>query len=367
MEANYGILEVKVGEMENNLSQATLQADGTYYYKIKRVDKAIVIVNLESDKSKAVINGSNVMPAKVDLPNDITQIPIVVVGEDNTREIKYLIIEKESNDTSIKEITGEGILSVDIGEDMAIVNVDEDLTSTDLTIKLTNINGYLKLTDDTEYQKAEITRGATMTGVTGGLSLQIKAEDGTEKTYIVSIYKKPNLNLLSVTVNSEDADYDEETKTYSKLVPNGNMPNIVITPEKLTQTVMLLTPDGRIIKQGPGTLTVTPTLSETLIDNYIIRIVSHNGEETGSKEYNLVIRQKSADTGILYVKVDGSGTVVNGTDYSGTVAGKNEYPVEIKLKDEKAKVKVLDDNGNVLIENQTGILNRKPCNRRRKY
>lgn len=358
LEANYNILNVNVGENADNLNPAILQDDGNYYYKIKRVDKAIVMVELESDKSEAVIEGSSKMPVQVALPNDRTQIAIVVVGEDNTREIKYLIIEKESNDTSIKEITGEGILSVDIGEDTAVVKIDEDISSVDLDIVLNDKLGYLKLEDETEYEQSQIARTVTMTESSYILNLQIKAEDGTEKPYTVNLYKEANLNLKSVFVNSEEINYNKETGKYEVLVPNGNKPNVVITPENLLHKVQLINSSGTILGQTNGVLTVTPTLSTlSLEENFIIKVISHNGEDMGVKEYNLTIRQKSTDTEIIYIKVDGLGTNVNGTTYTSTVSGKDEYPVEIKLNDEKASVKITETNDEVLIDNQKGTLN----------
>ena len=349
------------GEAEDNLKQAELKDDGTYYYKISRVDNAYVDVELASEKSKVTIDGKNDKPSIVELKEEITKVPIVVTAEDGTSKGTYLIIEKESNDTSIKTITGAGVLKTEIGEDKAFVNVDEDLSSVTLEITLNNEFGWLKTEGDAEYEKHKITRTVDLSDKTLEeylLNLEIKAEDGSLKEYVISVYKEPNLNLLSVSVNGEAAKLDkgEDIDTYSAEVPNASKPRIVITPENLNQTVQLLTPDGTLIKQAVGVLDIEQTLSsDKLEDNFIIKVISHNGEETGSKEYNLNIKQKSAETGITYIKVDGLGTIVKDDDYSSTVSGKDTYPVEIKLKDEKAKVRVEDQDGNIAIENQIGI------------
>ena len=60
----------------------------------------------------------------------------------------------------------------------------------------------------------------------------------------------------------------------------------------------------------------------------------------------------------MYVKVDELGTMVSadGLTYSAAVTGKDKYPVEIKLKDELAKVRIEDLQGNILIDKQTGEL-----------
>lgn len=292
------------------------------------------------------IDGRSEKTVEVNLENDITKVPIVITAEDGTSRGTYLIIEKKSNDTSIKTITGERILKTEIGEDKAFVNVDEDLSSVTLVITLNNEFGSLKAQDDADYERQTIIRTVDLSDKTLEeylLNLSIKAEDGTIKEYVISVYKEPNLDLLSVAVNGENAKLDIETETYLAEVPNADKPEIVITPENLSQKVQLLTYDGTLIKEATGVLTVEQILStDKLEDNFIIKVISRNGEETGSKEYNLNIKQKSAETGILYIKVDGLGTIFKDDNYSSTVNGKDIYPVEIKLKDEKAKVRVED-------------------------
>ncbi|MBQ8043223.1 MAG: M23 family metallopeptidase [Clostridia bacterium] len=363
MEANTNITNVLVGKDDTNLENVTLQPDGSYYYKIDRVDNAFIKVELESTKSTSSINGEVGDVVSVDLPDEINTFTIQVVAEDGTIKETKLVIEKKSNDTDIESITGQYVLETDIQEEMAYVYVDEDITTVDITITLTHALAKLKLDTDTDYEVNSITRTVDLTDyATNGvinLNLLIQAEDGTERQYIVSIYKQPNLDLTSVSVNSGIVTYDEVNEKYFKLVSNGNTPQIVITPSNLNQTVQLLDIEGNILATAVGTLTTTVTLSTTdLTTNYIIKVISHNGEDYGTYEYNLEIRQKSTETGITYIKVDGLGTAVS-TDkltYSSTVAGKDKYPVEIKLKDENAQVRIQDTEGNILINNQTGIL-----------
>ncbi len=77
----------------------------------------------------------------------------------------------------------------------------------------------------------------------------------------------------------------------------------------------------------------------------------------GYEEYNLNLRQKSIEMGIIFVKVDDLGTSISedGLTYSTTVEGKETYPVEIKLKDEKAKARVEDKEGNIIVADQLSV------------
>ena len=291
------------------------------------------------------------------------KILIEVKAEDETTKIYTLIIEKLSNDTTIKSITGNKVVETDIQDDTAYVYVDEDESSVDLTITLTNVFASLKLKDETDYEENNITR--TVSSLNDGnttVELNIKAEDGTEREYTISICKKSNLNLDSVVINSETLTYDEENERYFKLVSYGNEPKIVITPSNISQTVQLLDERGNVLATSTGVLTTTQKLGTAdLTTKYIIKVISHNGENIGSQEYELWIRQKSQETGLTYIKVDSLGTTLSDDKltYSSTVSGKDEYPVEIKSKDEKALIRIEDTQGNILINNQTGILTGK--------
>lgn len=164
---------------------------------------------------------------------------------------------------------------------------------------------------------------------------------------------------MSVVINTENVEWNEQNERYEHIVPNKNKPNLVITASKSTQTIQLINKDGTVIANGIGTLNTNLTLSTSLLeDNYKVKVISHNGETVGFKEYPLNIRQRSVENGIMYIKVDGSGTIVDDTGliYSATVAGKDEYPVEIKLKDGNAKVRIEDLDGNIIVANQTGTL-----------
>ena len=363
LEANTNITKVKVGKEEITLEDAILQEDGNYYYKIDRVDSGYISVELESEKSTVSINGEIGTVVKAELPDEKNTIKIEVKAEDETTKIYTLIIEKLSNDTTIKSITGNKVVETDIQDDTAYVYVDEDESSVDLTITLTNVFASLKLKDETDYEENNITR--TVSSLNDGnttVELNIKAEDGTEREYTISICKKSNLNLDSVVINSETLTYDEENERYFKLVSYGNEPKIVITPSNISQTVQLLDERGNVLATSTGVLTTTQKLGTAdLTTKYIIKVISHNGENIGSQEYELWIRQKSQETGLTYIKVDSLGTTLSDDKltYSSTVSGKDEYPVEIKSKDEKALIRIEDTQGNILINNQTGILTGK--------
>ncbi len=308
-EANYNIIELKVGETKENLENAILRDDGKYYYKIGRVEEGFVNIVLESEKSKSKINGEIGNLVKVRLEKDITEVSAIVIGEDGTEKTYTLVIEKKSNDTSILSVTGSNVLNTEMQDNTILVYVDEDINKEDLTITLNNKLGSLKLVEETDYTLEKITRTVDLTSSDDSgvvtLNVNARAEDGSSKEYIIYVIKKPNLDLMSVVVNTENVNWNEEDQRYEHIVPNKNKPNLVITSAKNTQTIQLINKDGTVIASGTGVINTALTLSISLLeDNYTIKVISHNGEEIGFKEYPLVIRQKSVENGIIYIKVD---------------------------------------------------------------
>lgn len=364
LEANCNIIRVLAGETEDALNEATLKEDGNYYYKIGRVEKGNVKVELESIKSTVTVNGETGDVVIVDLLDEITTIPIVVEAEDGTIKEVSLIIEKKSDDVSLKEVIGDDLLKVEIEDSIVYVYVDEDANEVELTVKLNHEFAKLKIGEDKDYELNTITETIDLSNYAeSGIvtaDIDVVAEDGiTQKIYTINIKKQADVDLESVVVNNDNIEYDEEKDGYFTIVANANRPEIVITAKNRLQTVQLINSSGTVLAQGTGVLTTTVNLSTIgLEDQYKIKVISHNGEDFGSKEYNLIIRQKSIETGIVFVKVDGLGTAVSEDKltYSTVVAGKDIYIVDIKLVDEKAKVRIEDLNNNILIDNQTGNL-----------
>lgn len=180
-EANYNITEIKAGETKENLEATILQDDGKYHYKIGRVEEAFVNVILESTKSTSKINGELGDLVKVRLEQDITEVPITVIGEDGTEKEYILVIEKKSNDTSILSVAGNDVLSTETQDNTILVYVDEDINQEELTITLNNKFGKLKLEDETDYTDSKIIRTVDLTSAddtgTSAIIVNVQAED----------------------------------------------------------------------------------------------------------------------------------------------------------------------------------------------
>ncbi len=347
LEGNTDLSEVKVGIDTENMQNAILNEDGTYYYKTERMDSIYVKATCSSEISNVKIdnNTANVITTTnlVNLDSEIKNVKITVIAEDGTEKIHDLYIEKISNDATLKQINSSQILNKEIYENNISLYIDEDLTQLDIQTITNNINATQKLDSDTEYSGNIMNKTIDLSGYTEeGLSvnLEIIAEDGiTQNIYNITIYKIANLNISEVIINNEVVDYDLDLNKYNKPINASGAINITVKAENPLQTVYLLQADGiTVISQSVGQVVANFTQTEQTKD-YIIRIQSHLGSEI--EESLLTIRKKSQDTGISYIKVDGLGTIKESdTKYKTTVSGKTNYPVEIKALEENARVKI---------------------------
>ena len=283
LEVNYNIQSVLVGKDNENLEEATLEADGKYHYKIDRVEEAIVQIELQSEKSIVEIDNGKLNPANVMLRNEITEVPIRVIAEDGSYEDMVLVIEKKSNDVLIKqvvEVNGTESQKIEKEEDTFYVYINDDTASIDLDIILNDKNAKLKLSDEDVYETGKITRTVDLSTYEqdGGkvLTVEVQAEDGvTTKEYIINFAKKADLSLKQVSVNGNIITYNEQTNKYEALVPNQNAPLIEAIANGAKQTVTLINEAGTEIGAGIGVVTKTETLSTTkLTDTYTIRVTA---------------------------------------------------------------------------------------------
>ncbi len=283
LEVNYNIQSVLVGKDNENLEEATLEADGKYHYKIDRVEEAIVQIELQSEKSSVEIDNGKLNPANVMLRNEITEVPIRVIAEDGSYEDMVLVIEKKSNDVLIKqvvEVNGTESQKIEKEEDTFYVYINDDTASIDLDIILNDKNAKLKLSDEDVYETSKITRTVDLSTYEqdGGkvLTVEVQAEDGvTTKEYIINFAKKADLSLKQVSVNGNIITYNEQTNKYEALVPNQNAPLIEAIANGAKQTVTLINEAGTEIGAGIGVVTKTETLSTTkLTDTYTIRVTA---------------------------------------------------------------------------------------------
>ncbi len=322
-----------------NTQQVEPEEDGNYYLKIDRVDQADVEVILADSNAKVQIKDSDYVQTQntvtVETIGERTRVVISVEAEDGTTKVYTLILEKKSNDTSIKTIESEDIQRVN----GYTIYVDEEIDNINVRLVTNNQNAYIKLAEEGEdaYTQREITKGIDVSK--GTIEVDVKAEDGTIGRNVIHIIKVGNTNLTSVKVSEE-----ETTKARDKYIARVNIVDttkVEIIAENVGAEIKLIKIENgeeTIIAQGTGTLSEENLAINREAQNYIIRVTSVEGATT--KDYDLVIELKSTNIGIKYVKVDEKEATEETESYKVEVSKKEKYPLEIKLEDENAEVKI---------------------------
>ncbi len=133
--------------------------------------------------------------------------------------------------------------------------------------------------------------------------------------------------------------------TYTAKVTAGAEVTLEVIPAKANAKVEIIkevttaegTTEESIVASSTGTFNnKVPLEQET--QNYTIRITSADGEV--SNDYSLTLTQKSQDTALEYVRVDGNDITEENGKYTALVSKKDEYPINIKALGETSKLKI---------------------------
>ena len=339
--------------------------DGTYYLKIERKDKIDIKAILEEKTSKVKIQNSKYKQAEnevtINTLGEKTTVTIGVIAEDGETENYTLILEKKSNDTSLKEIKSEEIIK----QENKKIYVDEGIEQLELTLETNSKYASIKLLEEEEYSPKQITRTINLNQeieeVQEGieLNIQIQAEDGTIENHTITIVKTGNANIKTVKIEGQEIINQKDT--YTGRINIAQTAEIEITSQNERAKIEIIeTKIGEneeeqeeIVINGIGIISTNIQIKENP-QKYKIRVTSENGSET--RDYELRIEQKSEETGITYVKIDGLTAIETEEGYTTIVTGKEKYPIQIKLTNEKAKVKIESQEGKTIIENQEGKL-----------
>lgn len=174
---------------------------------------------------------------------------------------------------------------------------------------------------------------------------RVNNNTGIEKIQVQDYDDNKNLVYKTVT------EYDENTKTYTAYVSNELLStDIIITAVSSEATITIRGTSGK------GIVSYNTALPRLGTSNYVISLIAADGT-VDTKYLNII--QRPSETGIEYLKLDDKvlDRQEDEPNYSDTVYGKDRYPVEVKVVDEKAKVRIEDQYGAVAVKESAGKIN----------
>lgn len=262
-------------------------------------------------------------------------VNIVVVSQDRTTSRTYRIVvnKAQSSNYLLKSLTvSDGGLTPEFNptDFTYAVVVPHDISSANVNALPYSDNAYVSGngTYALQYGKNKIT-------------VMVTAEDGTNGSYVIEVYRQYNNNLISIVTDRGDITpvFDKNTTEYSLLLKN-EITNI---------TVIGLKEDSNAKVTGNGTYSLSAG------DNYIYLTVS--SIDASEKIYTLkVIREASNNNYLKSLNIKEG--ILNGsfdkkvTDYEIMIS--NEYgnaTIEVLPEDFKATYEIIGNNNLVLGSN----------------
>ena len=363
LSGNTNISEITIDTPDSetyNLSGGKIIAkdDGTYYCKIKRNSQAEISVSLDDSNAKVSILGGSDTEI-VTLLNDITDINIVVTAEDGTPRTTILRIEKESDDTKLKNLvivntSGNNNLVAPVVSDVDSstfeVKVDDRATELDVSAITDHLLAAVKLGTETDndYVMSEmLNKTVDITGV-DSFTIDVKPECGTPiKTYTIEITRIYNKDIKKVVTDGDEATLDGIV--YSGWIDaNDNIANIEITADNQLTEIELYS-EGNLVASGTGVLNYQDISVVGNSKQYKIKAINPSNS-SDSKEYILKVAKKSTNNDIEFVKLNGVNLAEQNGIYKATVGSASQYIIKVGAKDEYAQISF--ENGNYINSNE---------------
>lgn len=340
-----------IEKMSSNADMVEVYVDGT---KIEPDEEGnyIACIGNESDADVKVIADENATISingeseelgestrNVSVTEEEKEVSVRIVAEDGTEKTHTILLKKYSSDTSLLEIAADGVDSDRItqtGEDTYQIVIAQGINEIDLTATTTSKVANVKI-EENDYEVNTTTKKISVPNDENTVKVTVKAENGTEKEYTITIIKKYELTIESIKVNEivateKDGEYiafverDEDT---SKVVIKTTNPKSIITIKDVIT--------------GEGTVEFnTDTSGEEQIITFIVKSPLDDDEV----EYTLVIKKKSNDTSLEWVK---SGEIVATEEEDRYILkvpdNADTYVIDAKANNEYAKVKIEDNVG----------------------
>ena len=212
-------------------------------------------------------------------------------------------------------------------------------TWSELTITATAENELATVKiDDGYYGETNVeTKTITVEDKTKEISIWVKAEDGSEKLYKVTIERVTDLGLKDVKVGGETCI--TEDGNYVAFI-DADTENVGLTIEPNNEIALISTKVGEEdYSEKSAAQTHTRQITISSAETVVLIQAQDPNDETRIKEYTVIIKHKSADAELETLLVDDKGTIKNeDTYYAITTMEAKTAKVYVKANNEYASI-----------------------------
>ena len=301
--------EIIVANDDMSVKATRVEGTNIYTAKVNEKYKDMVITAIANYKlAEVAIDTHEYIIEKdslnINFESDTYSVPIKVKAQDGSIGKYTLVLEKASSDTTLEFVkvnelsatlstTKENTYEVTLNSKVSEVSINAKTTNEFAQIAINNI----------AYEVNEITKNVAMDSKDITVKINVKAEDGTEKTYDLIIYGLPdNTKLSKITVNGIEAIQVPYTNRYQAKVAKSAKDFAVsaIADDNLAEVKI-----GNFAS-GIGSSTNTVNKDEANnITTVNVNITAQDG--VTNEDYILEVGQMSDDAELSYIKVDGRG------------------------------------------------------------
>ena len=332
------------------INVVTFDEKNTAEVKIGNNNEATIEAILQDNLATVSIDGE--LPVKataskiIETTEEKTVVNIEVIAQDGTQKNYVITLLRYSDDNTLLSLEATGIESENIVKTSdTSYTIEMPDTKENIELIATANNEFARvLIEDGEFSDTnKLTRVVEMPNEIKVITIVVRAENGDEKQYEVTIKKVVDLSLTSVKV--DDVECEVKDNTYIAFV-DSNVTEVTLDIIPANPKVLLSTKsnyDGEFSVPESNVIHTKTVQKVTGEDTIVLIKVEDENDSTRTKTYTVVIKEKSHNAEIEIIKVDGKDAIeLSEKYYAETGTYSKEANLYIKAKDEFAKVEIID-------------------------
>ena len=342
-------LEANITMVNNNQTetkQITFDENNKATVKIGNNESVDLTGILKDTLATISINGSLKEQGKatktIVTTEEQTSATIEVTAQDGTQENYTVTLVRNSSNNILESISAKGLTAENIlktAENSYTIELPDTMQNVEITAKAQNEFATVKIGQN-EYSTTNTAKATIETQTdTQKFNITVKAENGEENTYEITINKVTDLGITSIKAN--DVECEKENGTYITYIDKGvtevGLTIVPNNPIALVSTKVGTDDFSKAEANNTHIINIPITKEETTI---LIKVQDPK-DENRTKTYSVIIKEKSHEADLETIKVDNKEAInMNNEYYATTTTTATNANVYIKATESHAKVKI---------------------------
>ena len=341
---------VIMGEQENETTkEVTFDANGNGTIKVENNEQVKVKATAEDTLANISINGS--LPVEHEAIKEVctieeeTQASIEVTAQDGTKQNYTIKLVRNSANNVLESLTAKELDKDNIlktSDNTYTITMPDTMTELEITAIAKDENAKVQIEDDPFSETNTATGTVLVEENTKVFEIVVRAENGEDKHYTITVNKQTDLRLLKVEANGQECIKQEDGTYVAFRDKNIVNETLVITPKNplaLVSTQIGVTGDfSTLVANTTHTVEIKDITEEEVT---VIVKVQDPVDSTRTKQYTVVIKEKSHNADLEIIQVDGKDAIyMDGKYYAETTTEATSAIIYAKAQDNYANVRI---------------------------